>query len=232
MNAGRDVERLIAGWLEEEAQAGAPVRVLDSIRLSIDRTRQRRWIAAWREPVFCSPLRLAGLAAVVAIALVGGAYIGRATAPGGVGGQPNPAATASPSDDASPAVDAFRATRNAICARYGTEIGPLNEEFRDLYDPDLTAGERAPKVAALETFIQQYERMIDELAALEPPAILARDHSMNIAKFEDLASMVNAILARVADGDLVGAEGIDLATEGVAADIEQFESRNVLEPCP
>ena len=72
MNAGRDVERLIAGWLSEEAPGRAPDRILDAAGRVIDRTNQRRFVVAWRLPTMNPLARLAAVA-VVAVVAVGGA---------------------------------------------------------------------------------------------------------------------------------------------------------------
>lgn len=233
MNAGRDVEQLITGWLAEEAADRAPDRVLDAARRSIDRTPQRRLAAAWREPMYLSPLRLTAIAAAFVVVLLGGAYLGRITATPGVGSQPSPVPSApAPTEDAGAALAAYRAARDAICTRYTAELEPLHAGFADIFNPDLTPSERASKAAALETFAQGYQRVTDELAALEPPPLVARDHFVDVAKHEDLLGLINAALARLAAGDLAGAEAVDRATDGIAADIGQFELRNQLVPCP
>ena len=45
MNAGRDVERLIADWLAEEAAVRSPDRVLAEARRTVLTTPQRRLAA-------------------------------------------------------------------------------------------------------------------------------------------------------------------------------------------
>jgi hypothetical protein len=70
MNAGPDVERLIAGWLEEEAPGRAPDRILEAAGRSIDRTKQRRFIAAWRPSTMYDRLAIAGASAVLAIGVI------------------------------------------------------------------------------------------------------------------------------------------------------------------
>lgn len=91
MNAGRDVERLIAGWLTEEAPGRAPDRLLESTADVIDRTKQRRFLAAWREPMTISLRGLALAAALILVVAVGAAWVGRSTASVGNGPQsPSP----------------------------------------------------------------------------------------------------------------------------------------------
>ena len=74
MNAGRDVERLIADWFVEEAVLRAPDRVLLTAGRAIDRTKQRRLGAAWRAILMPVP-RLVAAAAVIGVLLVGGAFL-------------------------------------------------------------------------------------------------------------------------------------------------------------
>jgi hypothetical protein len=77
MNAGPDVERLIAGWLVEEAPGRAPDRILESVGRVIDRTNQRRFGAAvrdlrvpWRPRTMMDRLAVAAMAAVLLIGTV------------------------------------------------------------------------------------------------------------------------------------------------------------------
>jgi hypothetical protein len=99
MNAGPDVERLIAGWLAEEAPGRAPDRILDLAGRAIDRTRQRRFGVGWRE----SMTRNRGLAAaaLVGVVVLGSALYLVGLNPGGVGG-PATAPPTSPNTSASP----------------------------------------------------------------------------------------------------------------------------------
>ncbi len=103
MNAGRDVERLIASWLVEEAAAGVPDRVIDSIGRAIDRTPQRRFVAVRRNNMNLTTARLAGLAAVVVLAIGVVAWLGRGTVPNTGAVSPSPTSTtAAPTRSATP----------------------------------------------------------------------------------------------------------------------------------
>lgn len=234
MNAGRDVERLIAGWLVEEAADRAPDRVLDAARRSIDDTSQRRFVAAWREPMYVSPIKVAAAAAVVAIAVIGGAFFGRMTAPSGFAGQPSPAPTATPAPtpDAEALFLAYRDTRDAICERYDQQTLPLRPQFENLYDPGESATERAPKVAALDAFATAYDAMVAELGALVAPPDIAAEHAADVARYDAVAGLIHGIVERLNAGDLAGAESLDLATNPISADISRFETRYVLRNCP
>jgi hypothetical protein len=93
-DSNRDL--LIAAWLDEEARAGAPERLIDATRRELERTNQRRALwPAWR----LSPMnmRFAVAAAVIVIAVVGGYLIlPRVTSPGATEPTPTASPTASP----------------------------------------------------------------------------------------------------------------------------------------
>jgi hypothetical protein len=230
MNAGRDVERVIAGWLEEEAAARAPDRVLGAARQSISRTGQRRLVVAWREPMYVSPLRLAGMAAVFAVAVVGAAWFGRMTASSGVGG--TPIATPTPTASAEATIAQYRAARNQICTRYAAELNPLKPQLNGIYDAATTAADRATKVQALTRIADRADEMIGELQALTVPAAVAADHNTQLARLQDTTSLIRQALARVAAGDLAGAQALDLATDPLSRNVEAFESKYQLAACP
>lgn len=70
MNAGPDVERLISGWLLEEAPGRAPDRILEAAGRTIDRTHQRRFVAGWRPRTMFERLAAAAVSAVLAIGAI------------------------------------------------------------------------------------------------------------------------------------------------------------------
>lgn len=100
MNAGRDVERLIADWFVEEAVLRAPDRVLADASRAIDRTRQRRLRAVWRTNRMPVSLRLAA-AAVFGVLVVGGALL--ALRPSFVSVATSPPPLSTPAAPSSPA---------------------------------------------------------------------------------------------------------------------------------
>jgi hypothetical protein len=107
MNAGRDVERVIADWFVEEAVPRAPDRILDAAGRVVDRTKQRRFGTAWRVISMSAPLRLAA-AAVIGVLAIGGSLflIGRASN-SNIGGPVSSASPpASPSASPSPSAPA------------------------------------------------------------------------------------------------------------------------------
>jgi hypothetical protein len=229
MNAGRDVERLISTWLTEEATDRSRDRVLAAVRQAVDRMPQRRFGAAWREPMYVSPTRLAVMAATLVVAVVGGAFFGRISAPRGSGA---PAPTETPSGSPRDPLIEYRADRDEICERYVAATDPLRPQFEELYDPEETAAERAPKIAALDAFAAQYDLMVNELAALTAPPQIAGEHAASVARYDAVGSMIHGIVERLNAGDLAGAESLDLATDPIGLEIERFETNQVLVGCP
>ena len=229
MNAGRDVERLIAGWLAEEAAPRAPDRVLDGARRSITRTGQRRIVVAWREPMYMSPLRLAGIAAALAVAMVGAAWFGRMTASPGVGG---PVVTPTPSPGAEVTLEAYRTARNEICDRYAAELNPLKPQMDGIYDAATPAADRTAKIQLLSHYADRNDAMIAELGALTPPNAIAAEHDATVVKGEDTGSLIRQAVTRATAGDLAEAIALDLATDPLSRAIEAYESKYRLHNCP
>jgi hypothetical protein len=230
MNAGRDVERLIAGWLDEEAAPRAPDRILDSARSSISRTGQRRLVVAWREPMYVTPIRLTGIAAVLAAAIVGAAWFGRMSAPaGGVGGQPAP----TPSQIAQVvSLESYREARDAICHKYVPEADALKAQLSGITDPGLPQSERAAKVDALRQLAEQGDAFVAELAELEVPDALVAEHAANLANYRDIMALIRRVAGLVTTGDLAGAAAVDAATDPVAGAIGAYERKYRLVDCP
>jgi hypothetical protein len=232
MNAGRDVERLVAHWLAEEADVRAPDRILHSARRSIERTPQRRFVVAWREPMYISPARLAAMAAALAIAIVGGAVVGRMTAPSGPGAVPtSPTPTASiPADLAT--LESYKAARDEICLRYRPLINPLKLEVENLYDPDLPTQDRADKVVALTSAADRIEALAGELSALAAPPSLVVEQDADVSNWNATVVLIRSALAKIAEGDLVTAEKDDTASDAFGARTFAFESKYELLHCP
>lgn len=97
MNAARDVERLIAEWLVEEAAAPAPDRVLDAARWAVIQTRQRRLGVAIGGVMNLTIVRVAAAAAVLAIAIGSALWAFNRAVPGPGGPTPAPSVTIEPS---------------------------------------------------------------------------------------------------------------------------------------
>ena len=231
MSAGRDVERLIAGWLEEDAAARAPDRVLDAARQSIRRTGQRRIVVAWREPMHVTPLRLAGVAAGFAAAIIAAAWIGRITAPLGVGSAPSPTPVPTAVASAEVSIDEYRAARTEICTRYGGQTAPFKAQLDGLYDPTLSDTARMPKIAALSQIVSLGDQANAEIEAIPAPASLAVDVALANDRARQQGVLLHGELDRLAAGDLAGAESLDKATDPLARQIEEFLQQYRLDAC-
>jgi hypothetical protein len=120
MNAGRDVERLIADWFVEEAVLRAPDRILESAGRVVHRTKQRRFGAAWRANSMSAPLRVAA-AAVIGVLAIGGAlfFIGRAGESNVAGPGPSPSPSASTPASPTPTAPASAAASTPIAMPNG-----------------------------------------------------------------------------------------------------------------
>ena len=231
MNASHDVERLISEWLVEEAPIQAPDRVLGQAAAVIDRTRQRRYFVAWREPMGITKLQLLAGAAVLIVALLGAGIAGRASAPsGGVGAPGVPTPTDSPT--AGVTIEAFRAARNAVCSRYVQQAEPLKAQLDGVYDGLTTAAARGARQAVLDDFAALYQSMVADLRALEVPKDLQADHGANIAGFEDVRALLVQISDLVGQNKLAEASALDQATDPISLRIEGFEKEQFLQGCP
>jgi hypothetical protein len=231
MNAGRDVERLISSWLADEAEVRAPNRVLESARRSIDRTPQRRFLAAWREAVNLSPLRLTTLAAAFVVAVIAGAYLGRLTAPPGAGSQPTASPTAA-APTAGVTVDTYRAARNAICNRYRTSVDPLKEQLAGIFDVETSAADRSAKAQTLLDIVGQLEAMVFELSRLDAPTDLGGPHAAYVTRYQDINLLIREVLTRLAAGDIEGAATVDESINTLNTPMLAFEGDNGLDNCP
>ena len=223
MNAGPDVERLIADWLTEEAPTRAPDRILRAAATRIDHTRRPRFAAAWRNPMPSSiPRLLAGLAVVVAVG-VGAAWIGRSTAD--IGG-------AAPAAPTPLTVEAYRAARNAICTpAYATEAGLL-KSVDGVFLTQLSEPQRAAKTADLEQIAIVIGQADTDLQKIAAPPEIASDHAADIARREDTRARIVQTVALLRAGKLPEAGAMDRSTDAISRQIEIFEKYWSLAPCP
>jgi hypothetical protein len=231
MIAGPDVERLISDWLIEEAPAHAPERVLDETTRTIDRTTQRRFGAAWREPMILTSSTLLTAAAIVLIAVVGAGVLGRMTAATGVGTLPAGSLVSSLSPSA-PTIESYRAARDAICARYGATGEPFKSQLPGIYDARTPSGQRSSKIDALTQFLRLSQSMAAELAKLTAPPQVAADQAADVAHFQEINLLIAQELPLLGAGQLAQAQAIDQSTNPLSKQIGTFESRYGLAACP
>ena len=238
MNAGPDVERLIAGWLVEEAPGRAPDRVLDAAGLAIDRTNQRRFVAEWREPMYVTMRGLLAAALIAAVAIGGAFFLFRPGQTGQVNpsNNPEPSASAAPSatPDATAQLAAYRQARDAICEEFWTVRNAFEATVAGVkwYDPTVSAADRAPAIDALEQYGVENRAVVDQIAALDAPEAVAADAAVAAARGRDTSALIQQVVDLLRAGDLVGAEAVDNATAPLSAGIEDFERQYALRPCP
>lgn len=237
MNAGPDVERLISDWLIEESPAHAPDRILDHAARTIDRTKQRRFSAAWREPMTISTPRLVAAAAIMIVAIVGAGWLGRSTA--GVGQtSPSPTplgttASASPSPASiGTSLEAYRAARNAICTEGVRAKSQLSPRYARIFDSGASASQRADGIDALESFVSLAEGVNDQLAVLDVPTDLQSAHQANLTRFRDVAALIRHEIGLLRAGKLDQARAVDESIDTLIPPISLFEQENRLVGCP
>jgi hypothetical protein len=225
MNAGRDVEQLIANWLTEESPGRAPDRVLAGAATTIDHTKQRRLGVDWREPVTLSLRTLAAVAAVVVLALAGAAMVGRSTA---VVGGPGPSSTSAipGSSPTGAALAAFRAARNAICTPALARLKPLNDQ---LGVKDLPASEQA---AVLDQIVNLGTETDDALATLQAPPELAAEQVADVTHHRDSILLIAQARDLLRANKIAEANALDDATGMLSHLEEEFAHKYALGDCP
>jgi len=224
MNADADVERSIAHWLAEESPGRAPDRILANAGSVIDRTQQRRFAVAWREPVTISMRGLALVAAFVVIVVIGAGFVGRSTATVGTQASPSPEQTVASGPTAHVATLAeYKAARDAICAAL----------FRQSIPPDVDpVTDPNGEIAVLQTVIARGTSEINQLSALDVPPEMMADNVEALQVGKDTIALIQHMVDLIHDGkaDQIGV--VDQATAPLSAQGEAFERKYGLAPCP
>lgn len=178
-----------------------------------------------------SPYRPLAMAAMLVVAVIGGALIGRLTAPSGVGSPvTTPAQTAT--SERLVSLEDYRTARNAICNASTPQVQTLIGQIDKIYDPTLTAAQRAPKVVALSTIASVAEQVVRDLDRLDVPTAIAADHAAQLAYYRSTIALIRQAVDAIGNGDLAGAQALDLATDPNSRAIEGFESKYGLAACP
>jgi hypothetical protein len=234
MNAGPDVQRSIAQWLREESPGRAPDRILANAGSAIDRTKQRRFAVAWREPVSISIRGLALAATLVVVAVIGAGFVGRSTASVGGVPSPSPARTEAPSPSAHVATLAeYRAARDAICDAAWPQRRDFDAQIGDgLTDPRTPAAARAAKLAALQAEMSFERNLLSQTLALDLPPNMAADEAAMAANLNGIFAIVDQEIQLIRDGKYAEATAVDLTTDPLARAAEGYESKYGLRPCP
>lgn len=232
MNAGRDVERLISTWLVEESPGRAPDRILGNAARTIDRTRQRRFLAAWREPVSIGLRGFAAMAAVLILAVAAAAWIGRSTASNGTA--PTETPTSSPASTAAGvSLAQYRAARNAICDAAWPQRQAFDDRIGDgLTDPATPAGDRATKLSAFIEEIAFQQSLANQLHSLAIPPELHTDEAVVWGQVQSAFAIIEQEIALIQQGKFAEADAVDQTTGPLSSAAEAYESKYDLKPCP
>jgi hypothetical protein len=235
MNDEQRFDRTARTWLED-GPTRAPDRPVVAALAEVSTTSQERDLRVpWRFTDMPMLLRVAAAAIVIAVIGGGALFLLRPSDVPGVGVQPtmepSPTLSTSPSPSAM-TVEAYVAARNEICDLAAREIDPYKERFVGKFDGSLTDAERADWVAALESNLTRYEVMIDDLASLEPPAVLAADDADIIETFRQQAVQVKLVADALRDKRDSDARAADRASEPLGDRILSWELQHVLHPCP
>jgi len=232
MNAGRDVERLIRTWLVEESPGRAPDRILSDAARTIDRTRQRRFLAAWREPVSIGLRGFAAMAAVLILAVIGAVWIGRSTA--SIGTQPAPApASSQPASTAAAGITVaqYKAARDAVCGPLNAQLITLNDAGASFH-PDTNPADIPATAANLEAIVALGTTEIAALSALDVPASIAAEHAADVTRHGDSLALLSEAAAKLRAGDVTGGLALANSTEPLSRLEEGFENKYGLSGCP
>lgn len=230
MTDDRSLERAARSWLEE-GPTRAPDRAVEDALSRIQTTPQERDLIPWRTTSMPFLAKLAA-AAVVVVALGGGALIAFNGNGPVVGASPSPGApaSASPAASATDPIAAYRTARNAVCLKARQAVTAV--DLGGLYDTTLTAAERAAVNAEHVTYTQAVETAAVELAALQAPPEIAAEHWKDVAREETLAALHGLFDERAAAGDIAGGAALDEAIVRAGEGRPAFEEANNLFGCP
>lgn len=85
---------------------------------------------------------------------------------------------------------------------------------------------------AIREFVVLADRFVAELAAMDVPPELVAEHAASVANYRDILILIRESLKHHDQGQTAEALAVDLATNGIAAQITSFELRHGLIACP
>jgi hypothetical protein len=235
MNDEQRFDRTARTWLED-GPTRAPDRPVVAALAEVSTTSQERDLRVpWRFTDMPMLLRVAAAAIVIAVIGGGALFLLRPSDVPGVGVQPtmepSPTVSASPSPSVS-SVEAYVAARNAICDSAVRDTDPYKERYVGVFDGSLSDADRADWVAALDASHARFVLMIEQLDALEPPAVLAADDADIVEAYRQQVVLVKQVADRLRDHRDADAAAADLATEPLGDRIGNWEREHVLHNCP
>ena len=127
---------------------------------------------------------------------------------------------------------AYATARDAICKAAVTEAEPIKARYMPLYEPGSTDAQRSDAIVAVREFAVLADGFVAELAAMDVPPELVAEHAASVANYRDILILIREPLKHHDKGRTVEALAVDLATNGIAAQINSFELRHGLIACP
>lgn len=231
MSEDKRFERGARTWLED-GPTRAPERAVMEALAQVETTPQERDLRVpWRMPVMTLPVRLAAVALLVALA-AGGTYLVAGALPDTSPTVTPVPAVASPSSAAPDAMAWYRAARNDICNAAMIAKDPLAERYAKVTDPAASEKERADALEALKELVVLNDGVADQLASIDVPPEFVAEHATNLAQFQDVTTLIEEVVALLEAGNLADAGAVDRATDPISRQIEAWESRNRVFPCP
>ena len=176
--------------------------------------------------------RLLAAAAVIVVAVVGAGFLGRASAPTAAISEATPSHAPTPSASEAPTLESYRAARNAVCQRALPSAQALNDAFSNPYDPGLTTAERNAKADRLQDIVDFGLALRAETAAIPVPPELSADVTANLTRSQDLEIILRQEIVLLRAGKVSEAQQLDLLTDPINRQAEQFERKYNLAACP
>lgn len=222
----------IADWLEADPD-NAPPEVLRTVESALPSIPQRRVLRLpWRTLPMNRPILVLATVGLLAVLGIGAVTVGSRPSTT----TPTPAPTAPAAVDASAptraTVSGYTTGRDRICTAAVAQAEPVKARLDPLYNADATDAQKADAIAALREILALGTAFTAELAAIDVPPELLAEHSATVANYKDIFILIRESLALHDAGKTADALAVDLATNRIAAQINAFESRLGLTPCP
>jgi hypothetical protein len=220
----------IADWLEADPDQ-APPEVLRTVESALPSIPQRRALRLpWRNlpmnklvPIGATILLLAALGAgAVAVGSRPSTTTPTPTAPAALAASPAPGVT----------TESYRAARDKVCKAAAALADPVKARLAPLYDEASTPAQKAGAIAAIREVVALGTDLAAKLSALDVPPELVAEHAANIANNRDILILLRESLALHDAGKTAEALAVDLATDGISEQMNAFEIRYGLAPCP
>ena len=222
----------IADWLEADPDH-APPEVLRTVESALPSIPQRRVLRLpWRTLPMNKLVPIG--ATILLLAALGAGAVAVGSRPATTSPTPAPTAPAAVEASAPPAVTAlgYITSRNKVCKAAAVRAEPMKARVAPLYDETAKPAQKADAIAAVRENVALGDELAAELAALDAPPELAAEHAANVANNRDITILLRESLALHDAGKTAEALAVDLATDGIAAQMNAFEGRHGLTPCP